>query len=91
MRILRNIGRFFLYWLINMVLNIGWSIPAWLLLASHFIWDISIWWFVGGLGLWALVALLKMLVISWAAKCSSEKTPYRENKNPYSAKNGPAK
>lgn len=69
-----------------MLLNIEWSIPAWILLALHFIFDISIWWFVGAIGFWILVLICWMNIVGWAAECSSVPDKPKENKNPYSVK-----
>ena len=74
--------------LINLLLNLEWSIPAWILLALHFWLDISIWWFVGGLSFWILSILADMWLLGWAARCGNEKDPPKENKNPYSVKRG---
>ena len=70
-----------------MLLNLEYSIPAWILLTLHFIFDISIWWFVGGLAFWIICILSGMWIMSWAASCASEPDPIKENKNPYSSKN----
>ena len=79
-------GNFFLCMVINLLLNLEWSIPAWILLALHVWLDISIWWFIGGLFLWLLRVLLGMWFVSWASACGSRKDPPKENKNPYSVK-----
>ena len=81
-------GGFLICFIFNMFLNLEWSIPAWILLALHFIFDISILWFIGGLAFWILCILSGMWIMGWAADCSNEKDPPRENKNPYSSKNG---
>ena len=86
MRRTRRSGGFFLYLLINLVLNLELSIPAWILLGLHFWLDISIWWFIGGLGFFILCVLCGMWIMSWAADCGLEKDPPKENKNPYSKK-----
>ena len=83
---MKRSGGFFLCLLINLGLNWQWSIPAWLLLALHFLLDISLWWFVGGLVCWLLCILSGMCFTGWAARCSSEKDPPKENKNPYSVR-----
>ena len=88
MRKTKRGGGFLLCLLINLLLNLEWSIPAWILLALHFWLEISIWWFVGGLALWVLRICVDMWIIGWAAGCSNEKDPPKENKNPYSAKHG---
>lgn len=81
-------GNFLLCLLMNLLLNLEWSIPAWVLLALHFWLGISIWWFVGGLGFWILSILSGMWIMGWAARCGSQKDPPKENKNPYSVKRG---
>lgn len=86
MRKTKQRGNFLLCLLINLLLNLEWSIPAWVLLAIHFWLDISIWWFVGGLVFWILRILINMWFIGWAARCGNEKDPPKANKNPYSAK-----
>ena len=86
MRRTKQSGSFFLCLLINMLLNPEWSLPAWILLGLHFWLDISIWWFVGALGLWLLRMLVGMWIIRWASDCGNQKEPVKENKNPYSVK-----
>lgn len=70
----------------NLLLNLEWSIPAWVLLACHYIFDISIVWFFVALGFWMLVIISGMSIMSWAARCGSIPDPPKENKNPYSVK-----
>ena len=70
--------------LFNMAINIGWTIPAWILLAMHFLFGWSILWFWLALGLWILDILLWMDIMGWAARCGSEPDKPKENKNPYS-------
>ncbi len=72
--------------LINMLLNLEWSIPAWILLGLHAWLGISLRWFAGALLLWILRALAGMWIVGWAAECGSQKDPPKENKNPYSVK-----
>lgn len=79
-------GSFLLCLLINLLLNLEWSIPAWVLLGLHFWLGISIWWLAGGLGLWILVILAQMWLMGWAVDCGKQKDPPKENKNPYSVK-----
>ena len=86
MRSTRRNGSFFLCLLINLLLNLEWSIPAWVFLGLHIWLGISIWWFVGGLVFWILSILTGMWLMSWAAACGNEKDPPKENKNPYSQK-----
>ena len=86
MRTSRKCSGFFLSFLINLLLSLRWSIPAWILLALHFWLDISIWWFVGGRAFWILSILADMWLIGWATSCANQKDPPKENKNPYSVK-----
>ena len=86
MKRIKRLGGFFLVLLVNMLLNLEWSIPAWVLLALHIWLDISIWWFVGAVGLWMVSILTGMWLMGWAASCGNEKDPPKENKNPYSQK-----
>lgn len=79
-------GSFWLCLLLNMLLNLEWTIPAWILLVLHFVLDWSIWWFALALALWILNILLWMQLMGWAADCSREKDPPKENKNLYSVK-----
>lgn len=80
-------GNFLWIWLINMMLNLKWSIPAWLLLIAHYFLNVPIWCFWAALGLWALAGLLLTCLIRWANACGNEPDERRENKNPYSGRN----
>ena len=88
MRRTRRDGSFALCLLINLLLNLEWSIPAWILLALHAWLGISVWWFVGGLCFWLATVLCGMWIMGWAADCGRQKDPPKENKNPYSVKEG---
>ena len=88
MRRIKKTGSFLLCLVINLLLNLEWSIPAWILLALHLWLGISIWWSIGGVAFWILSVLADMWIIGWAASCSSEKDPPKDNKNPYSKKKG---
>lgn len=83
----RKRGSILVALLVNLFLNLEWSIPAWVLLALHFWLKISIWWFVAGLGIWILRILAGMWLMGWAIDCGNQKDPPKENKNPYSVKN----
>ena len=84
----RNSGQFLLCVLINMILNLEWSIPAWILLGLHFWLGINILWFAAAITLWILRILASMWLMGWAAACGNQKDPPKENKNPYSNKRG---
>ena len=86
MRRTTRTGGFLLCLLLNLLLNLEWSIPAWILLALHHWLELSIWWFVGGLALWVLRILFGMWFLRWTARCGAVKDPPKENKNPYSKK-----
>ena len=86
MRRTKRGGSFWLCLLVNMALNLEWTIPAWILLVLHFWLGWSIWWFVLALALWFINILFWMKVMGWASSCSREKDPPKENKNPYSVK-----
>ncbi len=66
-----------------MLINLEWTIPAWILLAMHFVFGWKILWFWIALGVWLLSIILWMNIISWASGCSKTDLP-KENKNPYS-------
>ena len=85
MRYFRAAGNFFAALVINMLFNLEWSIPAWILLGLHFWQGISLWWFAAGIGLWLLRITVGMLLVKWANRCGSSKDPPKENKNPYSS------
>ena len=89
MRKTKRGGSFLLCLLINLLLNLEWSIPAWIALALHFLMGISVWWFLGGIALWILRILLGMWIMGWAAACAREKDLPKENKNPYSVRKNP--
>ncbi|MBE6884072.1 MAG: hypothetical protein E7487_05660 [Ruminococcaceae bacterium] len=91
MRRTKRSGSFLLCLAINLLLNAEWSIPAWILLLLHFLLDISIWWFVGGLLFWILCTASGMWLMGWAVRLGNSKDPPKENKNPYSAKNSDLK
>lgn len=79
-------GNMLLVWLLNLLLNLQWSIPAWILLIMHFLFGWSLWWFWIALAAWILLTAFFTLFIGWSNKCSNMPDPPRKNKNPYSAK-----
>ena len=84
MRRTKRTGGFWLCLIFNLLMNLEWSIPAWILLGAHFWLGWSIWWFWLALALWILNILFWMGVMGWAARCSSTPDKPKENKNPYS-------
>lgn len=81
-------GTFLLVVLIHIVLNFRLTIPAWILLALHFIFGISLWWFAGALGVFFLYIFLWILIVRLVGRigASAKPDPVIENKNPYSSK-----
>ena len=84
-RRIRKTGNFFLALLVNLLLHLEETVPAWILLACHRWLGWSIRWFWIALGIWLVTILLRMDFLRWARRCSAEKDPPKENKNPYSA------
>ena len=78
-------GGFFAALGINLIFDFKWTIPAWLLLAAHFFFKISIWWFAGAIAVWVLGAAIKTAVFSWLVRIGNIPDPPKENKNPYSS------
>lgn len=81
-----RIKEFFVCLLFNMLINLEWTIPAWILLVTHFVFGWGIMWFWIALGVWFLGIILWMIVIGWASKCSGCDIP-KKNINPYSVGN----
>jgi hypothetical protein len=79
-------GGFLLCLLLNLLLNLEWSIPFWITLGLHLWLGISPWWCIGAAALWIGRVLLGMWLIGWAAACGRIQDPPKENKNPYSYK-----
>ena len=77
---------FIVAWCVNLIFDLEWTIPAWILLAAHFIFKISIWWFVGALVVWVIGVAIKTAVFSWLVHVGNIPDPPKENKNPYSSK-----
>ena len=85
MRRTKRSSNFLLCFIINMMLNLEGLIPAVILIALHFIFDISIWWGIGAIILWILYLMIWMLIFGWANSVGNEPPKTRENKNPYSS------
>ena len=85
MKTTRGNGDAVLALLLNMLLNLEWTIPAWILLVCHFLFGWSILWFCLALAVWFGGIILWNTVLAWANRCGSEPEKPKENKNPYSA------
>ena len=71
-----------------MLLNLEGTIPAWILLALHFLRGWSLLWFGLALALWVIYLIVWMRIVGWAGRCGKPDPP-KENKNPYSSGKGP--
>ena len=80
---------FFLCLLVNMLMNLEGPLAAAVLIALHRWLRWPLWIALAVLGVWILCMLMWTLLIGYAGKCGSERTPPRENKNPYSVKEEP--
>ncbi len=78
-------GGFFAALGINLIFDLEWTIPAWVLLVLHFVFDISILWFIGAIALWVVGVGVKTAVFSWLIREGNRPDPPKENKNPYSS------
>ena len=78
---------FLLCFLVNLLFNFWWGIIAVVLFILSFWLGISIIWSLIGLFVWLGVAFLSTALVIFAVSTGDEKTPHRENLNPYSAKN----
>lgn len=67
------------------LLNLSWSIPAWILLILHFYRGWPIIWFWIALAAWLTIILIASIGLKFVHKCSTAEKPFRENKNPYSS------
>ena len=83
MKRLRKSGNFCLSLLINLLLNLELTIPAWILLALHFWLDWPIRWFWIALALWPLVILIRMEILGRLIYLGNQPDPPKKNKNPY--------
>lgn len=74
----------FLYYLI---VHIGWGILSLVLMILHFVWNLP--WILTCLSslIWCVQALVLSGLLYWGNQSGQVRTPEKENKNPYSAKN----
>lgn len=75
-----------LSFVINLLFNAEWAIPAVILFVLHFVFDISLWWAFGALCFWIALVFFRTLLLFVLNKAGNMPEPYRENKNPYSNK-----
>ncbi len=73
--------------IINLVLNLEWSIPAWIALILYFTIHIPIYIFWALLLIWILWIVLTTIFLGYITKLGNERDMEKENKNPYSNKN----
>ena len=79
-------GGLFLCILWHALLYILWTIPAWILLALHFLVGLPLVWFWIALGAWVFAILLRTLFVMLGRYSFQHRIPVPENKNPYSNK-----
>lgn len=79
-------GGFFIALGFNLIFNLEWTIPAWIFLALHFAFDISMWWFIGAIIIWVSIIALYTAFLCWVSRASNTPEIKKKNKNPYSAK-----
>lgn len=77
-------GGFFIALFWNILMNLGWTIPAWLLLAAHWFLNVPLWFFWLALGVWLVAVIVLTLIVSLANHFSNELDDSKSNKNPYS-------
>lgn len=77
---------FLLSFLINLLFNLEWAIPAVIAFVLHFIFDISLWWTAGFLILWITVVFARTSLLFALNKVGNIPDRQTENKNPYSSK-----
>jgi len=86
---MRRFGAFIASFGFSLFRHSGWGALALLLFLLRF-WLTAIPWFLplAFLGVWLLMALVFISFLGWAASAGGRPDPPRENKNPYSARNG---
>ena len=67
-------GGFLLCFILNLFLNIGWLLPAVILLILHFVVGTPLWLFFVALALWVVIVLLMTIFMSWAARTGDSDT-----------------
>ena len=67
-------GGFILCLVLNMIFQLGWTVPAWVLLILHFIIGISLWWFVAALAVWFLIILGITIFLAAVTRTGSDGT-----------------
>ena len=84
---MKNFFKRLLSVLLSLLFHWYWSVPAWILLALHFIIGIPIWWFVAALAAWIIGVIVFMRVVGWLTYMGNKKEQENKNKNPYSVNN----
>ena len=79
----RNNG-FILCFILNLLLNFEWSIPAWFFLIMHFCVKWPLWLFLVTFIGWLLFYLIVTIILCWVSSCSNDETQKKVNRNPYS-------
>lgn len=79
-------GGFLASLLLNFAVNIGWTVPAWILLILHFVTKLSIWVFWAAVAVFVLVIIITTAAVFMAAKDGEAPEAVKQNVNPYSSK-----
>ncbi len=79
---------FLIGYIISVMWNIGWGLLALILWALHYLLGLPLFFTFIALAVWLLKALVATSLVYWAASSAADPTPKRENRNPYSAKDG---
>lgn len=77
-------GGFLTSLILNFAVNLGWTVPAWVLLILHYVTKLSIWLFWGAIGVFVLVIIITTAAIFMAAKSGDAPEAEKQNVNPYS-------
>lgn len=80
----RRFGEYVLNFFLSLVFHWYWSIPAWILLILHFVFRISIWWFIGAFALYVIGVRIFVHVVSWLVRMGNREEKRTKNINPYS-------
>ncbi len=85
MKWIKKDSGFLLSFLINLLFNLEWVIPAVICFILHFIFGISLWWTFGFIALWILIVFVRTSLLFALNKVGNMPEKQRENKNPYSS------
>ncbi len=88
MRNAKKTGGFFLCLLLNLLINLEWTIPGFVFMGL-FIWlghQVFMWLMIAAFSIYVISVLAWTVMMSLANKAGNSQDAPRENKNPYSSK-----